>query len=112
MRKTLTALFAIALSVATVPALAAVDSFLKIDGIQGESLKEGHQGWIEVSSFSLGSAGSAGARRGASQATTGGAARAQLTSATFTRHVDKASVLLSQATTTGKHFQTVTLELT
>ena len=37
-----------------VPAEAAFDMFLKIDGIPGESTKPGHEGWIDLLSFSIG----------------------------------------------------------
>ena len=34
--------------------MAAVDFFLKLDGIDGESVSKGHEKWIEIQSFSWG----------------------------------------------------------
>jgi len=46
----------LAAALATFPVLAAVDMFLKIDGVPGESAQPGHAGWFEISSFSWGMA--------------------------------------------------------
>ena len=60
---------AIALAVATLNAAAAADYFLKVDGIEGESVVKGFEKQIEIQSFSWGvaqSAGAGGARAGKS----------------------------------------------
>jgi type VI protein secretion system component Hcp len=44
----------VAAALAAFPLLAAVDMFLKFDGIPGESTQPGHAGWFEISSFSWG----------------------------------------------------------
>jgi len=44
----------LAAALASLPALAAVDMFLRIDGVPGESAQPGHAGWFEISSFSWG----------------------------------------------------------
>ena len=46
----------LAAALATLPLFAAVDMFLKIDGVPGESAQPGHAGWFEISSFSWGMA--------------------------------------------------------
>ena len=38
----------------------AFDAFLKLDGIDGESVPEGYEKWIEVLSFSWGASNTAG----------------------------------------------------
>lgn len=43
-----------ALLLCALPCFAAFDAFLKIDGVKGEATDSGHQGWIEVASFSWG----------------------------------------------------------
>jgi type VI protein secretion system component Hcp len=53
--KSLKALILAALVVCAVPAFAAVDAFMKIEGIKGESTDANHSGWIAISSFSWGS---------------------------------------------------------
>jgi len=44
----------LAAALATLPVLAAVDMFLRIEGVPGESAQPGHAGWFEISSFSWG----------------------------------------------------------
>lgn len=50
------ALIVIAALVCCVPLFAAVDAFMKIDGIKGESSDPRHKDWIEISRFSWGQA--------------------------------------------------------
>jgi hypothetical protein len=44
----------LAAALAAFPLLAAVDMFLRIEGVPGESAQPGHAGWFEISSFSWG----------------------------------------------------------
>lgn len=87
--------------------LVAVDMYLKIDGIEGESTAaRGHDDWIVVHSFSWGES------RPSSSAT--GAARRR-SSATFSdvsvvKTVDAASPKLYLACAQGKHFPAAVLE--
>ena len=39
------------------PVFAAINLYLKVDGIEGESKDEAHQGWIDLSSFQFGATG-------------------------------------------------------
>jgi type VI secretion system secreted protein Hcp len=98
---------AIVLALAAIPAVAsaAIDAYLKIDGVPGESKDVGHQDWIEVSSFSFG-----GSHGGAAEARGGGAGKVAVHDISITKKIDKASPTLFRATTSGRHFPTVTLE--
>ncbi|HEX9161420.1 MAG TPA: type VI secretion system tube protein Hcp [Thermoanaerobaculia bacterium] len=94
------------LLVVTLPLFAASDIFLKVDGVPGESKAPGHEGWIEISSFSFGvtqptSVGSA--------TTTG--SKTPVHDLSFTHVVDKASPILMNAALTGQHFPNVTIDL-
>jgi type VI secretion system secreted protein Hcp len=99
---------AFALSAIPTAVLAAVDAFLQIDGIKGESQDDKHKGWIEISSFSWGvtNASSIGS------ATSGaGAGKASMQEIHITKNTDKASPLLMQACANGKHYAQVTLQM-
>jgi type VI protein secretion system component Hcp len=52
--KNLRGLFAFVLLLCAAPCFAAVDAFLKIDGVKGESTDASHKDWIEISTFSWG----------------------------------------------------------
>ena len=82
----------------------AFDAFLKIEGIDGESLDKTHPNEIEISSFSwgvtnTGSGGSSG----------GGGGRAVLQDFHFTMKTSKASPNLMLACALGAHIQGATL---
>jgi type VI secretion system secreted protein Hcp len=81
-------------------------TFLKIDGVDGESADKQHKGDIEISSFSI------GANAGATHASGGGggAGKVSFSSFTITKQIDKSSPVLFRAAATGKHFAKVTVE--
>jgi type VI secretion system secreted protein Hcp len=81
------------------------DMFLKIDGIEGESLDDKHKNEIEVLSFSFGAnqPGSAGFGGGS------GVGKVQVHDFTFSKYYDKSSVKLFEACAVGKHTPKVTL---
>jgi type VI secretion system secreted protein Hcp len=81
--------------------MAAVDYFLKIDGVDGESTDARHRGEIEIQSFSWGATQSGGFAGGGG----GGAGKASFSSFTIVKRVDKASPLLFLACATGKHLR-------
>ncbi|MEX2599323.1 MAG: type VI secretion system tube protein TssD [Dehalococcoidia bacterium] len=83
---------------------AAVDYYLKIDGIDGESRDSGHEGEIDVFSWSWGASHS-----GATHTGGGGAGKANFQDITVTKHVDKATPKLMEAIATGKHIPEVVL---
>lgn len=75
------------------------DMYLKIDGVDGESISKGHEKNIQISSFSW----------GASNPTTGvtgtglGAGKVSLSDMSFSANVSKASPLLFQKCAAGEH---------
>ena len=83
----------------------AIDAFLKIDGIPGESVDAKHKGEIDVLAFSWGvsQAGSAGSGGG------GGAGKAVFDDLLVVAHTSKASPLLWQACASGKHVKSAVL---
>src|SRR5262249_37040005 len=89
------------------PATQRSGSFLKVDGVAGESVDAAHPGWIEIKSFQweVRAAGVAAAAR-----STARDARPSLSSLTVTKATDKSSVALQQAASEGKHFKIVVLE--
>jgi type VI secretion system secreted protein Hcp len=83
----------------------AVDMFLKIDGIKGESTADKHKDEIDIMSFSWGvsQSGSFAAGSGA------GAGKVQFQDISFTTRVSKASPLLFLGCATGEHIKEATL---
>ena len=83
----------------------AVDMFLKLDGVTGESLDAKHAGWIDVLSFTW----------GASQpvATGGGGAtgKVQFNQVTVVKVVDTATPQLIEMICKGQHAPSATLKL-
>lgn len=86
---------------------AAVDYFLKIDGIEGESIDDRHRGEIDIMSFSWGMSNSGTFASGGG----GGAGKASFGSIRLTTAVSKASPMIFESVATGKHFQNVTLSV-
>jgi type VI secretion system secreted protein Hcp len=83
---------------------AAVDYFLKIDGIEGESTSDKHKGEIDVLSFSWGASQTASSTGGG-----GGAGKVQFQDIHFTSNLGKASPKLMLACATGEHIKEVIL---
>ena len=83
----------------------AFDAFLKIEGIQGESLDKNHKDEIEIDSYSWGlaNAGSFGSGGG------GGAGKASFQDFHFTTKLNRSSPLLMKACATGQHIKEATL---
>ena len=84
----------------------AIDYFLKIDGISGESLDSKHKGEIEVESWSWGESNPAqpGGDGGG-----GAAGKVQIQDLAFTTRFSKASPQLILACASGKHFKDAVL---
>ena len=80
--------------------MAAVDYFLKLDGIEGDSFVKGHEKEINVDSFSWGlsQSGSVGAGGG------GGTGKVQFQDFHFTMATSKASPSLFLKCASGHHF--------
>jgi type VI secretion system secreted protein Hcp len=84
----------------------AVDMFMKIKGIDGESKDDKHKDWIDVLSWSWGATqqGAAGMMGGA------GAGKVNVHDLSFTKPVDKSSPDLFLKCATGEHYDDATLE--
>ncbi|TVR59958.1 MAG: type VI secretion system tube protein Hcp [Gemmatimonadales bacterium] len=83
----------------------AYDAFLKIEGVEGESTRDKHEGEIEILSFSWGASNPTTIGSG----TGAGAGRASLTSFNIMKKSDKASPKLFQNCCQGRHFPKATV---
>jgi type VI secretion system secreted protein Hcp len=80
--------------------MAAVDYFLQIAGVEGESTDAKHKGWIDVDSWSWGETQPTPPAGGG-----GGAGKVQIQDLHFTSRVSKASPKLFLACANGQHFK-------
>ena len=85
--------------------MAAVDYFLKIDGIQGESRDDGHKDEIDIESFSWGETQSGTFAVGGG----GGSGKVSMQDFHFTMPVNKASPALFLACAQGNHIKNAIL---
>jgi type VI secretion system secreted protein Hcp len=85
--------------------MAAVDYFLKIDGIQGEAQDKTHKNEIQLESFSWGEVNAGTASAGGGM----GAGRVQMQDFHFVMGVNKASPKLILACANGEHIKSATL---
>lgn len=83
----------------------AVDYFLKIEGVEGESKDSKHKSEIDVLSWSWGESQSGTAATGGG----GGAGKVSMQDFHFVMQVNKSSPKLLQACASGKHFTKATL---
>ncbi|RPI09103.1 MAG: type VI secretion system tube protein Hcp [Acidobacteriales bacterium] len=83
----------------------AVDYFLKIDGIEGESQDHKHKSEIDIQSWSWGATQTGTHAAGGG----GGAGRVDFRDFTFLKQVDKASPKLMLNCATGKHIKSAVL---
>ena len=88
--------------------LAAVDYFLKLDGIDGESTDAKHKGELVLESFGWGVSQSGGATGGGGGGG-GGAGKAQFQDLVFVHRTSKASPGLFLACVTGRHLKSAVL---
>ena len=79
----------------------AVDIFLKIDDVAGESKDHKHSGSIDVLSWSWGLANAGNAHVGGGA----GAGKVSVQDLSVTKYVDKGSTVLALACCNGKHFK-------
>lgn len=84
----------------------AVDMFLEIKEVPGESSKSSHEGQIDILSFSFGAVQSGSFARGGAG---GGAGKAEFQDISVVKEVDKSSPKLFQACAAGTHFGTATI---
>jgi type VI secretion system secreted protein Hcp len=83
----------------------AVDMFMKIDSLKGESKDKTHKGEIDVLAWSWGLSQSGTFATGGG----GGAGKANFQDLSFTKYVDACSADLQLACANGKHFKTAKL---
>jgi len=83
----------------------AVDFFLKIAGVKGDSVVKGMEDTMQILAWSWGMSQTGTTHHG----TGGGAGKVNVQDLSFTRHVDKATPVLIQACCTGKHFDDAVL---
>src|SRR6478672_4062877 len=85
--------------------MAAVDYFIKFDGIKGESTDAKHKDEVDIESWSWGEShlGSSGAGGGA------GAGKVSMQDFHFMMKLNTASISLMKACATGQHIKTATL---
>ena len=82
----------------------AVDYFLKIDGVSGESADQKHKGEIELESFSWGATNDVAPGGGG-----GGAGKVSIQDFHFVKKADKASPRLFLACASGQHLKSAVL---
>ncbi len=87
----------------------AFDAFIKIDGIEGESTDDAHQGWIEIRKYGIGLY----QKISTTASSTGGATaeRANFKDFKFTKLFDKSTPKLSLYCANGTHIDNATIEL-
>ena len=94
-------LFLLSLILTNPGKLLAVDAFLKIDGVKGESADAKHKDEIDVISWSFGETNSGTTRTGGG----GGAGRVNMKDFKFTMRTNIASPKLFQACASGEHIK-------
>lgn len=85
--------------------MAAVDYFLKIDGVEGESQDATHRGEIQLSSWSWGATNTGTMQAGGG----GGGGKASMQDFSFSMPVNKATPKLVQKLASGEHIKRATL---
>jgi type VI secretion system secreted protein Hcp len=85
--------------------MGAVDYFLKIDGVEGESQDSKHKSEIQLESWSWGETQSGSANKGVGL----GAGKVVMQDFVFVKNVDKASPKLMLKCATGEHIPNVVL---
>jgi type VI secretion system secreted protein Hcp len=85
--------------------VAAIDYFLRIDGVQGESMDAKHKGEIDLEAWSWGEANTRTPQGGGG----GGAGKVQMQDFHFVMRVNTASPKLLLACASGQHFKSALL---
>lgn len=83
----------------------AVDMFLKMDTLAGESVDKTHKGEIQILAFSFGATQSGTTHVGGG----GGSGKVNFQDISFTKYIDKSTPLILQTVANGKHFKEATL---
>ena len=83
----------------------AVDMFIKMDDLKGESVDKTHKAEIQVLAWSWGMSQSGTTHVGGG----GGAGKVNVQDISFTKYIDSSSPVLMQSCCSGKHFKQATL---
>src|SRR5438067_340473 len=83
----------------------AVDMFMKIDEVKGESKDKTHHGTIDVLAWSWGESNSGSAHAGGGA----GAGKVNVQDLSFTKYIDKSTPALLLACANGAHYKKATL---
>ena len=83
------------------------DAFLTLEGVKGESQRKGHEGEIEIISFSFGAHNPSSIGVGSG----GGTGKVSLSSFNVMKKTDASSVGMFRASCLGQHFPTAELAL-
>jgi type VI secretion system secreted protein Hcp len=86
----------------------AMDTFLFLDGVSGETTRAGYSGWIELDSFSFGASNPVSIGTGSTGA---GAGKVSLSSFNVMKRTDSSSPLLFQKCCTGQHYAKASVAL-
>lgn len=87
----------------------AFDAFMKVEGVQGESLDAGHEGWIELLSYHYDAAQSISQTASSSGGATAGGV--SLGDFQISKYVDCATPKLFELCCRGTHIPTVTIRI-
>lgn len=79
----------------------AVDMFIKLDNVAGESVDAKHKGEIDILAWSWGMSNSGTTHTGGG----GGAGKVNVQDLSITKYVDKSSTVLQMACCSGEHFK-------
>ena len=91
----------------SLPASAAIDMYLKIDGVTGEAQSTKHPGEIDVLAWSWGMTQSGTMRTGSG----GGGGKVSVQDLSITKYIDKSSPVFMLYTCNGKQFEKVVLTI-
>jgi type VI secretion system secreted protein Hcp len=99
------ALFLLSLTLTNPGKALAVDAFLKVDGVDGESTDKDHKNWIPVINWSFGNSAPLDPQ------TSSRTGKFKMQDFKFTKRTDKASPTLFGAVASGKHYPKVELSV-
>jgi len=85
----------------------AIDMFLKIGNINGESLDATHKSWVDVLAWSWGMSNSGSTHVGGG----GGAGKANFQDLSYTSYLDASTTPLMKAVATGQHLKSAFLNV-
>ena len=78
----------------------ALDMYMKLEGVEGESVDDAHQGEIDLIAWNWGMAQSGSMHTAGG----GGSGKVSVQDLSFVHHIDKASPVLQQKCCLGEHF--------